>query len=284
MTKHIPVHAMNDFLIIINAYGAFLKQREIVKAFEPNQKNSKNFNQELASHEYDPYDWDARESGASNGLSSYAISNLKNSFNKAFDSKKEELTESLISSEKYYKRLKHEFLEKYPDLKEAFAFTLKEHQEHLQNIKRQRYQLHKEVIGMSDRFLSFFKRASGSGDGLKLAYTRFFRVISKEYNIQYDEKEFERLEDKIDHPKSKKIVLDETEICFIVDILKQYLNVVTKADLKNGAKYINNIPNGNMSPEDKIALAEQIITKQHKRDQRLLSEYLSIEKKKEKIL
>ena len=36
------------------------------------------------------------------------------------------------------------------------------------------------------------------------------------------------------------------------------------------SKYINNISDGNTSLEDKFALAEQIIAKQHKRDQRLL--------------
>ena len=96
--------ALNDFLIIINAYGAFLKERELVKK-RKHQKNNLSIIQLINSHKIDHYSSASREFGFSDGLTESAANEINYLITSTFSEEYESLKRNLISTEKYFKKL-----------------------------------------------------------------------------------------------------------------------------------------------------------------------------------
>jgi hypothetical protein len=272
----IPTFALNEFLEIIHAYGAFLKEKEIVKNFNKDNLLSQPITEEIQKHSKDPYSYESREYGSSSGISSSEIKDFQSLVSNIFITEKEKLTKNLISSEKHYKKLKHKFLEHYPELKNNLRHSMIEHQKYMESKKRAQYQNHKAIISLSERFISFFHYQFGGGDGLHIAYRSFANAMNKKYNLIPNNLNI--LENKLDVYESIKpiSILNIDEINIISNILKNFIEKLTESDLSEPIKYVNSINNGNMPIEDKVAIANDIITKNYNRFKNLHNEYTEL--------
>jgi hypothetical protein len=271
--EQIPNFAINEFLEIIHAYGAFIKERELVKNFNKENKLSKPITNEISMHSKDPYSWESREYGVSSGISNSEIKEFTSKVLNVFSEEKELLTRNLISSEKYYKKLKHKFNEKYPELINPLKDSLLQHQKYVESKKRIQYQKHQSILGLSDRFISFFHYQSGGGNGLVIAYRAFANDMNKKYNIYPSDT---TLHDRLavyNHNRIEPLNIKEIED--ISTMLKTLLDNVTEEDLSNTTKYINDTENGNISIPEKIIIANSIIRKNYARFKKLHTEYLS---------
>lgn len=276
MNISIPVFAMNDFLLVINAYGAFLKQRELVKT--ENTKRSESLNKvykKLNEYKTDVYSYAYREFGSDSGLSPSELDEIQNHIHSLNEKDKQSSVDSLISTEKYYKKLKHQFIAKYPELKSSFENSLKSHQEYLNEHKRTQYQNHNEILSLSDSFIAFFDYHFPTGNGTHLATSHFFLSMNKKYNLVFDKKEADRLTDYLDTEINKDRTLNIKDIDFIADLIEKWLSVIKDEDIENTDNYLSTHKNSCELEvyEEKKSVAKSIIIKDIERFTKLLNKY-----------
>ena len=252
--------AFMAFTQIIHVYGAFLKERELVKNFNPESKLSPLRTKYSNSEIYRP-EWDSCVQNED------AIGCLKDTV-AAFNLQKEEMSKHLVTTEKYFKKLKHQFSENYPELANEMKTMLAEHQQYMENEKRQKHKAYDEVISLSKRFIAFFNYSFGTGDGEQMAYRAFSHQMLKKYMVSFDEKHYEALFSLLDtggYKKKVPTVLSLHDIDYIASILKSIVSNVSKEDLED----MNHI----VSKAENAAVARKIIAKQFIRFSKLLEDY-----------
>lgn len=264
--------ALNSFLQIINAYGAVLNNRELVKLFDINIKLDCTISA-LSFHECDPYSWMAREHGVLDGLTSSNIEDIKKSIKSDFSALKADFVRSLISQEKYYRKLKHLFHEKFPDLYEEMLSDLKGHISYLESKKLEKNSLFNEILNLSDRFMSFFNYTFNGGVGLHLSYQSFSDYVIKKYNINIENEKILEFRKKSEiHIKNPNFKLDFKDINFLNSILSQIVENVSDDDLNNIEIYT---ASAKTNP-DARKVSFSIINKEFARFKKLHFDYVSI--------
>lgn len=261
----IPTYALNSFLEIIQAYGAFLKERAIVKKIIKDESINKTLSSELNYNKKDYYSYEYKEYGTVSGLSDSSIQEIKKSISNIITEKKSNLTKNLISTEKYYKKLKHEFNNDFPELNELLTDKLKEYQEYMENKKRKTHQKNKMIEEMSPSFISFFHYQFGGSDGSKIAYQDFSFKVNKKYNLTPNNIEDLHNRMDIDDPKGIK-TLSAKEIDVLFSILDKFIKNIKDSDF---------LFEDDGNPE-KTKLKHDIVIKEYNRFKKLHSKYISI--------
>ena len=275
----IPTFAMSEFLEIINAYGSFIKEREIVKNFNKDNYLNQTINNEVEDLIEDF--WTFREHGISSGISESKATNLVNTVDNTISLEKDRLVKNMISSQKYYKKLKHKFKEMYPDLIETFEKNMSEHQTYMETKKREQHQKFNSIVAFSSRFVAFFNYNFQGGLGAKIAYNAFAKSICKKTNnLTLTNKEINEFHNNFGRSfnKTSAYVLTISEIERLFMALDCFVKNVTDEDLECLENYITNTEDENLSLEDKKQIAGSIISKNVKRFRKLHSDYLEINK------
>lgn len=280
--------ATQDFLLIISAYGGFLHLRKQVETMDFSKHYDLLFNRYCGStisrtcyctDEYSFY----RDSSVENE----DVLKLLDDTQKTFSTIKEEYIQKLISSEKYYKKLKHQFKEKYPELSSDLDTLIFQHQQ----CYATKSSVEQKVTQLSYRFLGFAHKAFYSNNS---GYYRFFNHMLVKYKIKYDEKILEQITNKIekiyDHfswkPSHKEISnlkqknnLNEQEVHFLARLLKQVHESVSFEDLHNIESYENYVesPNKSYNPE-KFSVCYSVVNHNFKKYGNLLIAYQNFQK------
>lgn len=236
MNVNLPINVFNDVLIIVNVYGSFLKERELLKQFKDSIKDmSKSAASNLDLYADDPYSWESREYGVSSGLSKSQMTDILNDFERSITSEYCKRVESRISTEKYYKKLKHQFNDKYPEHKDELAKIIKEHQVVFENNRRQQYKALQDLLKHSLSFISFFRHIASITSGNKMIFDEAFSQLKREYGLQFDKdekyKSYVKFFDVSQYSKSKALEvtpkqLKLQEIDYIATILKDVVEKI----------------------------------------------------------
>lgn len=279
-------NATQDFLLIIAAYGGFLALRDQQKKMDFS-RHLEDLNTKYYHCTMPITGWHYDESTYDSFVPNSDVRGLLSDIDKKFETIKEEFIQKLISSEKYYRKLKHQFKEKYPELSNDLDLLISQHHKSYANKKC----AEQKITQLSYRFLGFANQAfyvSHSG------YGNFFKAIIRKYNINVDEKNIDKITDKIENiyenfgrrPSYKKIAelkaknaLTEQEIHFLAKILKQVIDVVSFDDLHNVESYKKYLadPANAYNPE-KIAVCYAIVNKKFRKYTNLLVAYENFQK------
>lgn len=284
--------ATQDFLLIISAYGGFLNLRKQVETMDFSKHHY------LLSEKYRysrmprtcygscNYDEDSYYSDSSTVENEDVLKLLEDTEN-TFSTIKQDYIQKLISTEKYYKKLKHQFKEKYPELSLELDNLISLHHQSYAHKKS----VEQNVTQLSYRFLGFANQAfcvSHSG------YGNFLKEMLLKYKIKYDEKVLDQITDKIydiyDHINKKttrkeiinlkqKNNLTEQEIHFLAKILKSVVSHTTFDDLHNTESYKNYFsePSKIYDPE-KLSICYSIVNKKFLKYAKLLEAYENFQK------
>lgn len=273
--QQLPSYALNEFLEIINVYGSFLKEREFVKNFNKEDCLSNPITTSIHNYKTDHYSWQYQEYGVASGISTSETNEFLSTVNNIFITEQTKLTKNLISTEKHFKKLKHEFRAKYPELTESFESSLKEHQVYTQNKKRAEYQKFQSIINLSDRFISFYHYNFGGGEGLLIAYRQFANDMNQLHDISTNASValFSRLD--TENKKIAKLSLEEIEV--IAVSLKRFSENVAEINLEQATKYINDTEEkGYHTIKEKKDIAADLVNKNIIRFKKLYSDYIAI--------
>lgn len=264
--------SLNLFLQIINTYGMFLKHREIVKSINENLSFNK-LNSELMCHSSDPYSWQAREYGFVSGLTVSNIEEIKEAAVSDIAEENKKIVLSLISTEKYYKKLKHQFVDKFPELKEEMESELKAHINYVENKKRLKNATLNKIISLSERFIAFYQYSFESGNGLHLAYSSFTDYILRKYNIEIEKEYLERVIDKKysfhNNSNACKEKMSLNEIEFLNSILENLINVIKEKDIEEIENYVDSAK----KDKEKKEISLNIVKTEFKRFKKLNQDY-----------
>ena len=264
--KTIPTYAINAFLEIIQAYGAFLKERSLVKKINKDQAIVNTLNEELKYNKKDYYSYEYREMGIVSGLSDSSIEDIETKVKQTKKTQEEDLTKNLIATEKHYKRLKHEFKKDFPELSCVLLDNLKDYQEYMENKKRSTHQKNKMIMEMSPSFISFFLYQFGGTEGSKIAYRDFACDINKKYNLTPSN--IEELYNRMDLDSFNEIeTLSVKEIESLFVILNKYIENIKEEDL------IINKPN--LSAE-KNEIINKIVNEEYLRFKKIHTKYTQL--------
>lgn len=271
--------ALTLFLQLIHSYGAFLKHREIVKSQNDNPEFS-NLYRKLQSNAVDYYSWQAREHGIADGLSEDEINEIMRSAREDVAEEKNSHVNNLVSSEKYYRKLKHVFIEQFPELKDEMQEALKNHIENMENKKREKNAAYVALMGLSDRYISFFWHCFDVGDGNNMAISSFASFIFKKYQIEIDKEKNKVFENKLSKERHnvshavfkelKKLKFDE--IAYVNTILEALVNNATDEDIGNVEKYSFNF---SKDPVKRL-IPLQIVKREMAKFKRLHDEYKNL--------
>lgn len=219
--------ALSLFLQIINAHGAFIKEREIIKRTKS----------QLPTREE---------------------------------------KENLISTEKYYKKLKHQFSERFPSLKDEMKSQLSIYLSDVENKKRQHYALVNSITNLSKRFISFYQYNFLGTQGVNIAYSTFSNNIKNKCDQKLVKNVEERFDNMLNYDfygeKSRTIKLDLNSIHLLASFLKEFIDNISKEDLENIDKHISN----NENIEEKRKTVYKIINENYNRFKKLYLEYSTL--------
>lgn len=276
--------ATADILLVLNAYASFLKAREMVRSFKAETKDDSLIIKELVKNEEkDYYSPSYGEYGVTSGIAQGTVLKINKTVDEVFNSQFMKLVESKVSSEKYYKKLKHQFVEKYPNLKEEMESYLLAHREHLHSTMMKNHQAKVKIINLSERFIAFLQISSGSADGAHLAYYPFFKEMLDKYNKDYDKERFSTLSDKYDpygrRKSDSKWRMEIFDIMFLDDLIESVLMKVTEDDI-DGSKYVNM---DNENAEEKVEIAENILRQKIQRFKNLHLECKALRMEADKL-
>lgn len=283
--------SLNDFLIIINAYGSFLKNREIVKDFDVDMKERNiSIKQMLSDYESDPYSSYSREFGIDSGLSSHQRSEISNDILREFEKKKVKLTSQLISSEKFYKKLKHQFVEKYPEFKVELHDLIKKHQESFQSMKRRQHHNQQAVLELSDSFVSFFQKTFQKRSDKQHNYYDFCQNILKRSGFDFNSTRFEAIRRFLsltkyssENERSKREILTVSDMFFISEIMSLLFDNLKEDDFESVLGTIKSTETFEPLNQEKI-VTHKIIFKNIEKYKILLSNFKKLYKVNEEIL
>jgi len=274
VAKRLPYHCLPEFFEVINAYGAYIRERDVVRQTNKKDTIPSALSRELSLHTVDTYSWQYREHGSDDGISESAKCDIEKKVNDILKEEKELRTKNLISTQKYYKKLKHEFKENNPALIEMFDIALGDHQSYMENKKRIAYHKHNDILGLSPRFIAFFNYNFNGGDSCRIAYNSFAKFLRKRTsNLGMEDDQIKSLHDKLGTDSNRisnyKLTFDDIELLAIT--LKTFVSSINERDTQNIERYINNIEDGNMPIEEKKAIALSIINKNIERFSDILS-------------
>lgn len=282
MTILIPNYAMIDFMEIINAYGGFLSLRKSVKDFQINKFAVSAFRTSLESYADDPYSWQARELGVKTGFDESEIDELTEKFKSGMYRQKSVLTNEMIDAEKFFKSLKHQFIRKYPELKDELVESLLVYNESRVAKLEAHNRKEDQLIKLSVRFTGMLRRHGYSEDVSSVAYNSLRISVESRFNDRRNDKyNFEHIWNKIAAMKrtNKPIVLDKKEIMHIAEYLEKFVSHVTDEDIENARRSASKTSDASKNSfEDKKVIAHQIVSEFFDRDKKLLSDYQEIVK------
>lgn len=277
----IPSYALPDLLLILNAYGAFLKERELVRRInKSNGEASSAITHEISQNILKEYHYTYEDYSKTDGLTTVAAEELCTLVSSTLETQNQDLSKSLISTEKHYKKLKHQFAEKYPEV-DLLGF-IKFNTEHVENQKRKQYQSHKAITKLSERFIAYLQITSGYSLGGHIAIRPFIHSIESKYKITYDEKKYLKIAEEFDpecvQPKKEMLIED---IHFLATILGKQIESISEDDMLNVEMHVNR-QNGDF--EEKLATARHIVKKQVDRFKKLHTDYIALKNESDKLL
>lgn len=254
--------AFADFLQIIHCYGAFIKERDVVRSFSPSTSYAPLLRKYQFSESYSEM-WNAYlENTDAIGCLNDAIS--------GFRQLHENMSAHLVSTEKHLRKLKHLFATNYPSLASEMSNGLKAHQAHVENKKRQKHQAYDAIIGMTSRLASFGFHSFACGDRDPIVYRSYFYFIVDKHNLTFDRLKLQELEMKLEESRrgrNQSLNLTFDEIMFISEILRAFITHTSPCDLQSISQIMAS------SKEENIPVATQILTKNTERFTKLLHDF-----------
>lgn len=259
--------AKQSFFRILNAYGAFTNLRSLVKKHKESAFRDKAI-QKLRDNETDYY------SCVSSGISSKEIAEISKCIDNIAIENKELLTQKLIESEKYYKKLKHQFNNDFSvEFYNEMLMNLEEHI-HFESIKKnESIKKHDTIALYKEEIISFLNYSFGAGDRThKVSSNFFFYNIIKKYNIIYNKEHISSILDVLEDENKYKVT--ETDIFVIKELIFNFLNHVTYNDINNPNLFMIN--SHNKFNADKVNVSKDIILKSIQKYKSLLSKLSNI--------
>lgn len=259
--------AKQSFFKIIHVYGAFVNLRSLVKKHQESVFKEKAI-QKLLDNEIDYY------SCVNSGISSDEITKISGYIENILIENKETLINNLIESEKYYKKLKHQFKNDFSvELNNEMLMNLEEHI-HFESIKKNESLKQNDAIGSyKEEIISFLNYSFGAGDRTqKIASNLFFRNIIDKYNITYNKEHIYSILNILEDEKKYKVT--ETDILVIRELIFNFLNHVTSNDMNNPDLFMIN--SDNKFNVDKVNVSKNIILKSIQKYKSLLSKLSNI--------
>jgi hypothetical protein len=141
--------------------------------------------------------------------------------------------DELLSSEKYYRSLKHSFLENYPNENNLMLDLLKDYQEKNENLNRQKHKIFNQLVGSYRPLWVFLKDLNQ-----KLTFGCFFRkqdddlivflqnTLTKNQKDKFltfdcNEKSLKNMEELIKYTKNTILNIDPQIVIKEVDVIKK---------------------------------------------------------------
>lgn len=259
--------AQQSFFCIINAYGAFVNLRSLVKKIESSPSKEKAIRQ-LKSNETDYY------SDYNNGISIDTINEISDHIDNIEIENKESLVQSLIESERYYKKLKHQFKNDFsPVLISEMEFLLEQHIEFLATKKKQELKEKDLIDSYKEEIISFLNYSFGAGNRTqKIAANQFFYSVLKKYDIAYDKVHIDSILNVLEDEKEYQVT--KKDIVVIKELISNFINHVTESDINNPDLSLTN--NDNKFNPEKVKIAKNIVIKSIQKYKSLLSKISNI--------
>ena len=258
------------FYEIISAHSAYVKERELTKKENKSEELKKIVRRNLSMHRCDEY-----SSSYSFCLSGSTIDEFESAVFNRVELEKNKRTENLISTEKYYKKLKHIFREKFPEEVLLFEKELKRHKENLENKKRKNYQKEKQLIALSPSFIRYFQMNFNCCSATNSSYEKFLH--NNPYRESIDSKTQERLYRKLAYVENNEL-LTLKDIALLASDLKDFISKHSKTDINtsNVDGYIINTDVNEDVLNDKRIITASTINKTIKRFNTLHLKYEEI--------
>ncbi len=278
---NLPDVVFYDFLEIIKAHSIFKEKKAKAKKEINNDEFVSMMKSAISYHKSDPYSWESREFGISSGLSNYGAEDLTSKAEEHHKAFQEKLIQEKISSEKYYKKLKHQFIETHPEFKEQLELMLIDSGKASQKKNWDDNETRKKIKEIKESLISFLHYQFHRTLGAKIAYQSFAREVNKKYNLETEE--INVLSDKYDpdyHSKNlPKLIsqISKDDMTIIIKALKGFIENVSPEDMANCERYVNPVSNGNITVEEKITIAESIIKKRYAKNKKLYEKCIKLQ-------
>ena len=258
--------ALQHFLQIINSYGAFINLRSNVKLVNKlSPENEAVREVESSQKDY----WDEFSSGLSNS-ESLSICNKIESIPieyKAF------LTQKLIKSETFYKKLKIQFKELYPELYNEMIVELEKHIEFLSFQKNERINIEQKILKMNSSFInSLANTVGGFSDGANISTTHFFMNVERKYNFKYDKKSIHEITNSLYTNKNYQLTFSDIEK--VIEMLTNYTFFIKENEMVNPEMIMVSPRNANNI--EKYQTACSIVSKSVNKIRKLIEEYYKL--------
>lgn len=207
------------FTQIIHAYGAFHSKKSSFKNFDNITSIQDEIKKIINYEKKDDYcEW------SDVGLTDSTIRDMNSSVHILFSEYKEHELQKLISSEKYYKKLKHEFKRLYPDLHSEMIDLLNQHIHHINEETKKSINRKQKIKKFSSRFNSFIGKAFGLSEGDHLICTNFFKQLVLDNEISFSKIHLSDISSRFKNNGS----LNETDISFLYSLLLKVLECEKK--------------------------------------------------------
>lgn len=259
--------AQQSFFSIINAYGAFINLRSLVKKIEPSPSKEKAI-RELKSNEFDYY------SEFNHGISIDSINEISEHIDNIEVENKESLIKSLIEAERYYKRLKHQFKNNFSSEINSEMEKLLEQHINFQATQKIAEIKEKDFIhSYKEEIISFLNYSFGAGNRTqKIAANQFFDSVLKKYDIDYDKVHIDSILNVLEDEKEYQVT--KKDILVIKELISNFINHVTESDINNPDLFLTN--NDNKFNPEKVKIAKNIVIKSIQKYKSLLSKISNI--------
>lgn len=261
------VLAQQSFFCIINAYGAFINLRSLVKKIESSPSKEKAIS-ELRSNRIDHY------SESDYGISMDSINEISNNIENVEVEIKESLVKSLIYAEKYYKKLKHQFKNDFsPEINSEMEILLEQHINFQATIKMKELKEKEFANSYKEEIISFLNYSFGAAcRSHKIAANQFFGSILRKYNISYNKQHIDSILNVLEDEKKYQVA--KKDIVVIKELISNFINHVTESDVNNPDLFLTN--NDNKLNPEKVEIAKSIVIKSIQKYKSLLSKLSNI--------
>lgn len=225
VTKLTFIKNTNAFLAftqIVHAYASFYDSKKSLKEFDSETSFKQNIIDKIR---YQEMDYCATVPHC--GLTSSSVGELTSLVDGSFRALKQKKIDDMISKEKHFKKLKHDFqFDFYNDFNEMSLLL----DEHIKNIHKKHYvkQVRSEkLIALSSRFNSFLNRTFLAGN--ESPFYHLFSNMCSSIKVEFDIMTIERLSIFYNENKSFK----ETEIVYLSEILKQTVDLISSNNINH---------------------------------------------------
>ncbi len=259
--------AKQSFFCIINAYGAFVNLRSLVKKIESSPSKEKALSK-LIDSKIDHY------SDSDYGISMDSINEISNNVENIEVEIKESLIKSLIEAEKYYKKLKLQFKKDFsPEIVSEMEKNLEQHIEFRATKKIQETKEKDFIHSYKEEIISFLNYSFGAGNRTqKIAANQFFYSVLKKYDIAYDKVHIDSILNVLENEKEYQVT--KKDILVIKELISNFINHVTESDINNPDLSLTN--NDNKFNPEKVKIAKNIVIKSIQKYKSLLSKISNI--------